>query len=239
MGTSKVRDPSRDDHPFAAPDRITVVSGLPRSGTSLLMQMLAAAGLVVAQDEARPADPDNPRGYFELAAVRGIRRDAGFLDACVGRVVKIVAPLVLELPARHRYRLLFIERDVAEVLASQRAMLLRTDRAVPSEVEEAPLARAYQGLLARCHAELEAAADTPTLFIGHRKLLSKPGESVKRIARFLVASGSVSETASDYSPDRASLEGGRAGASPPTLENVLAAMRSVVEPALYRSRGGS
>lgn len=239
MGTSRVRDPSRDDHPFAAPDRITVVSGLPRSGTSLLMQMLAAAGLVVAQDEARPADPDNPRGYFELAAARGIRRDAGFLDACVGRVVKIVAPLVLDLPTHHRYRVLFIERDVAEVLASQRAMLLRAGRAAPNGEEEASLARAYQGLLARCRAALEWTEETPTLIIGHRELLAKPGEVVERIARFLVASGAVSQAASAYSPDLASREGGRAGHSQPTLERVQAAMRSVVEPALYRSRGGS
>lgn len=239
MGTSRVRDPNRDDRPFAAPDRITVVSGLPRSGTSLLMQMLAAAGLTVAQDETRPADPDNPRGYFELAAVRGIRRDAGFLDACVGRVVKIVAPLVLELPTRHRYRVLFIERDLAEVLASQRTMLLRAGRAAPNGAEEASLARAYQGLLARCRAELQGAEETPTLSIGHHELLAKPGEAVERIVRFLVASGAVSEAGSVYAPDLASQAGGRAGHREPTLERVQAAMRSVVEPALYRSRGGS
>jgi len=231
MGIVKVRDPSRNGHPFAAPDRITVVSGLPRSGTSLMMQMLAAAGLPIAQDGARPADPDNLRGYLELSAVKGIRRDAGFLDVCVGRVVKIVAPLVLELPPRLRYRVLFVERDVAEILASQRAMLVRAGRAAPSGPEENSLARAYRGLLVRCHALLEAESAPPTLFVEHRELLTTPREAVARVARFLASSSSKSEVSSR--------EAGRVDVAEATLERARAAMQGVVEPALYRSRGGS
>jgi hypothetical protein len=101
---------------------ITIVSGLPRSGTSMMMQMLEAAGLEIASDALRAADADNPRGYYELEAVKRIRDDDSFLGECVGRVVKIVAPLLPSLPEEYDYRIVFMERDLAEVLASQREM---------------------------------------------------------------------------------------------------------------------
>ena len=94
-----------------------VVSGLPRSGTSLVMQMLAAAGLPVFGDDARPPDADNPRGYFEHAAVRRLAEDPSVLAAAEGRVVKVVAPLVRALPEGGRYRVIFVERAIDEVVA--------------------------------------------------------------------------------------------------------------------------
>src|SRR5512139_599996 len=91
---------------------VTVVSGLPRSGTSLVMQMLAAGGMPLLADEARRPDPDNPRGYFEYAAVRAIARDAGFVALAAGRAVKVVAPLLRHLPATQSYRVLLVERRI-------------------------------------------------------------------------------------------------------------------------------
>lgn len=212
-------DPGRDPHPFAAPQRITVVSGLPRAGTSLAMQLLAAAGLPIAEDEARPPDPDNPRGYLELAAVKGLRRDGSFLEACRGRVVKIVAPLLLELPRERSYRVVFVERDLAEVLASQRAMLRRGGHPEPTAAADAALERAYRGVLARCRSWLEAAPDAPVLFVSHRALLAAPEVEIDRLVAFL---------------ERTDVCAARSHTAA-----LRAAMVAAVEPSLYRSRAGS
>ncbi len=207
-------------HPFAAPNRVTIVSGLPRSGTSLLMQMLEAAGLPIAQDGVRPCDPDNPRGYYELSAAKRLQSDARFLEGCRGRVVKLVAPLLLELPPQTACRLLFVERDLGEILASQRAMLERQGKPV-SAANDPGLARGFESVLARCRAWLARESGPPTLFVAHRALVDSPGQCVSRIARFL------EQTA----------EGSRAPAHAVAAARARAAMAHVVDPALYRQRG--
>ena len=107
---------------------IVIVSGLPRSGTSLMMQMLSSGGLPVMTDDARPADVDNPRGYFELERVKAIRKDSSWLPQARGKALKMVSLLLYDLPADERYRILFMERDMEEVLASQRKMLDRLQK---------------------------------------------------------------------------------------------------------------
>lgn len=237
-------DPSRAESVFAAPHRITVVSGLPRAGTSLLMQILAAAGLAVAHDDARPPDPDNPRGYFELAAVKAIRRDAGFLDACRGRVVKIVAPLLLDLPVDRAYRVLFVERDLGEILASQREMLLRTGHPAATASEEVALERAYQASLGRARAWLSEAPDAPALFVEHAALLASPRREIERIAGFLDrtsrgAPGSNSGAAGPAAESAREMEAGAAANRAVRRRFAVAAMVAGVDPGLYRSRAGS
>jgi hypothetical protein len=108
-------------------DFITVVSGLPRSGTSLMMQMLAAGGLPPLTDNLRDADESNPRGYFEFDPVKRLRSDRSWLDQARGHAVKIIHVLVRELPAdgQFHYRLLLMKRPMEEILASQRALLER------------------------------------------------------------------------------------------------------------------
>jgi len=100
-----------------------VVSGLPRSGTSLMMQMLAAGGMPILTDGARAADQHNPRGYFELEAVKCTATDQTWLDMASGKAVKVIHLLLRDLPPRFEYRVLLMRRDMNEVLASQRAML--------------------------------------------------------------------------------------------------------------------
>jgi hypothetical protein len=109
-------------------DFITIVSGLPRSGTSLAMQMLAAGGIPPMTDHERTPDPDNPRGYFEFERVKQLRTDKAWLDEAVGRAVKIIHMLLTELPDDRDYRVVFMRRDVAEVVRSQRVMLERAGR---------------------------------------------------------------------------------------------------------------
>lgn len=104
---------------------ITVVSGLPRSGTSLVMQMLAAGGHPILSDAQRPADDDNPRGYLEFDKVKSLERDAGWLAEADGKAVKIISFLLTKLPGGYDYRVIFLRRDLAEVLRSQDQMLQR------------------------------------------------------------------------------------------------------------------
>ena len=107
---------------------VTIVSGLPRSGTSLVMQMLAAGGMPVITDGERAADEHNPRGYFELEAVKHTRTDHSWLALASGKAVKVIHLLLPHLPLDREYRVIFMQRDLVEVIASQRAMLQQQGR---------------------------------------------------------------------------------------------------------------
>jgi hypothetical protein len=107
---------------------IIIVSGLPRSGTSMMMQMLSGGGLPLLTDALRGADADNPRGYYEFEPVRRTRRDHKWLDDAVGKAVKVIHLLLLDLPTDRRYRVILMRRDVQEVIQSQAAMLARAGR---------------------------------------------------------------------------------------------------------------
>ncbi len=102
---------------------ITIVSGLPRSGTSLMMQMLQSGGLPVLCDADRPADEHNPRGYLEYQKVKSLKTDNTWLCEAEGKVVKIVSLLLYYLPAGFDYRVIFMRRELDEVLRSQEKML--------------------------------------------------------------------------------------------------------------------
>ena len=106
-------------------DDIVIVSGLPRSGTSMMMQMIEAGGISALTDSVRTADADNPRGYFEFELVKKIQQDSSWLEQARGKVVKMVHLLLLNLPAGYQYRIVLMVRDHRQVLASQAAMLKR------------------------------------------------------------------------------------------------------------------
>jgi len=160
---------------------ITVVSGLPRSGTSLVMQMLRAGGMPVLEDSARVADDDNPRGYLEYDKARQLWRDATWLDDAVGKAIKIVCPLLRALPFDHDYEVIVIERDVGEVLASQATMLRRRG-------EDARQLDAFTELLAALayfRRWVELQPNFRCLWLEHRRVLDAPAEAADAIARFL------------------------------------------------------
>ena len=108
---------------------VTVVSGLPRSGTSMMMKMLDQAGLELVTDRLRQADEDNPKGYFEYEPVKQLARSADrtWLDDARGKGVKIISTLLRELPAHYNYKVVFMRRDLSEILASQAKMLARRE----------------------------------------------------------------------------------------------------------------
>src|SRR5258708_19458598 len=106
-------------------DFVTIVSGLPRSGTSMMLRMLEAGGLPILTDGVRGADEDNPHGYLEWEAVKSLQRDASWVAAARGKGVKVIYYFLRDLPVDCHYRVIFMRRDIAEVLASQRPMLDR------------------------------------------------------------------------------------------------------------------
>jgi len=165
-------------------DRLTIVTGVPRSGTSLVMQMLAAGGFPIASDGVRRADPDNPRGYFELEAARRLARDASWLPGIAGRAVKLVHTLLPSLPPGLHYRVLFVRRRLDEVLASQRVMLARRGDA-PDAAEDARLRPALEEQLVRLERWLAAREDLAWLRIDYAELVVDPGRLAARMNAFL------------------------------------------------------
>jgi hypothetical protein len=163
---------------------ITIVSGLPRSGTSLLMQMLTAGGLPALTDGRRAADADNPHGYFELEAVKQTRRDAAWLEKADGRVVKVVSHLLFDLPADRGYRVVFALRPIPEILASQKAMLQRHGM-TGAEVEEEKLAAAYEEHLEEVRMWLGGQTNFRVLYLDFREIVQDPAAAAGRINTFL------------------------------------------------------
>ena len=165
-------------------DFITVVSGVPRSGTSLMMQLLAAGGLPPLTDEIREADPSNPRGYFEFEPVKRLRSDQTWLGDAPGRAVKIIHLLLRELPTdgRFQYRVLLMKRPLEEVVWSQKAMLERQGK---TGAEPAKLIPVYQNQL---H-EIEDWLTTQRCFrwmpVEYQRVLIDPVETAKKVQAFL------------------------------------------------------
>jgi len=175
----EVLGPVRD--PFGA-EAVTIVTGLPRSGTSLLMQMLVAGGLEALTDQQRAADEDNPKGYFELEAVKSLKEDNTALQDADGKAVKVVLPLLPHLPPGKQYHVLFIERDLEEIFASQKAML---DRHAAAAHDPATLRPAYERLVRQSQRALTQSPIARTLHLHHRWLLGHPQEAARAIADFL------------------------------------------------------
>ncbi|MEZ5289416.1 MAG: hypothetical protein R2712_32365, partial [Vicinamibacterales bacterium] len=161
---------------------IIVVSGLPRSGTSLAMQMLQAGGVPVASDGARAADDSNPRGYLELESVKGLDRvgDHAWLAACRGRAVKVVSPLLTHLPEDYDYQVVFMRRDLDEVLASQNAML--ESRGEARGAADARMRAVYEEHLAQVERFVARRDCFATLWLDYARVVASPGTEADRMA---------------------------------------------------------
>jgi predicted AlkP superfamily phosphohydrolase/phosphomutase/tetratricopeptide (TPR) repeat protein len=163
---------------------ITVVSGLPRSGTSMMMQLLVAAGREPLSDAKRVPDADNPLGYFEFEKVLGLAKDATWVPQARGKVVKIVTQLLPFLPRNEHYHILLMERNVAEVIASQNAMLAQQGRP-GAELGDQQLSETYAAQVRRVRQQLARRPEMRTLFVNYAELLADPAAGVDRLAQFL------------------------------------------------------
>lgn len=162
---------------------ITIVSGLPRSGTSLLMQMLAAGGYPVLCDDERRADEDNPRGYFEYTPVRRLEQDNRWLAQAEGKALKVVSPLLYHLPKDFDYCLIFIQRPLDEVLRSQAMMLSRSGRAVASH--DPAMQLHFERHLRAVDAWIEQQPNISRLTLNHAEVMADPRRTAERLCEFL------------------------------------------------------
>jgi hypothetical protein len=169
---------------FVRGEFVTVVSGLPRSGTSMMMQMLAAGGMPVLADAGRPADEDNPRGYYELEAVKHTRRDPSWLLEAPGKAVKIVHVLLYDLPADRAYRILLMRRDLREVVASQRVMLGRRARPGAALTDE-QLRTTFATQLQQLDGWLAQQAHLRVMPVPYAECVAQPAEWAARVDAFL------------------------------------------------------
>ena len=192
-------------------ESLIVVTGLPRSGTSMLMQMLAAGGLGVLSDGLREADEDNPRGYLEFEPVKNLLKDSKWLLEGRGKVVKIVAPLLAALPPGLACRVILSERDLKEVLDSQERMLVRRNQPLAATPERRRMLRdEYERTLGRVKAMLARRPDTQLLVIEHRNAISDSLLTAEKVNNFLGGGLDVAKMAAVIDP---TLHRNRAGIS--------------------------
>ena len=179
---------------------IVVVSGLPRSGTSMAMKMLEAAGIEIVSDGVRTADEDNPKGYFELERVKDLAQehDWSWLAGARSKAIKIISYLLKELPPTHNYKVIFMRRDLSEVLASQAKMLERRDE--PNEIDDATMIELFENDLWKANYLLKKNPQFETLQIHYREVLDAPEAQARRVNEFLGGGYDIEKMAAAVDP---------------------------------------
>jgi predicted AlkP superfamily phosphohydrolase/phosphomutase/tetratricopeptide (TPR) repeat protein len=209
LGRPDLAQQLREQARAASADKvITVVSGLPRSGTSMMMQALVAGGMEPFTDGERAADESNPRGYFEHKAVKALASDNRFMADAVGRVVKVVAPLLPFLPPHYTYRVVFMERDMDEVLLSQNRMIERHRSGTEDKAYRVGLEEPFRAQLEKAAKWAGRSGNVHMLRVQHRDTITDPRMAMERVNELL---GGVLD---------------------------VDAMVASVDPSLYRNRGG-
>jgi hypothetical protein len=188
---------------------LIVVSGLPRSGTSMLMKMLEAGGVAIWSDHGRGADIDNPKGYFELERIKHLEKetDKSYLREGRGKAVKAISFLIKDLPDDNDYRVIFMRRDLDEVIASQEKMIARLDQGDTSADPEA-LKEAYRNDIVRARLLCKKRPNFELIEVSYRAAIEDPAGACRKVNEFL--GGHLDE----------------------------AAMRDAIDAALYRNRKG-
>ncbi len=164
---------------------IVIVSGLPRSGTSMAMSMLAAGGVPLVEDGQRTADEDNPKGYFEDERVKDLHEaeDTSWLRSARGKAIKIISYLLEHLPSDNNYQIVFMVRDLDEVLASQQKMLER--RGEEQETDDERMRAVYEQHLWKVRYRLRRDPKFEVLELPYRDVLENPREHAQRLRDFL------------------------------------------------------
>ena len=164
---------------------VYVVSGLPRSGTSMMMKMLEAGGIMPVTDEIREADPDNPKGYYEFERVKQMDKgDTAWLEKAPGKVVKVISALLKHLPDDYDYKVIFMRRNMPEILASQRKMLVRREEDA-NAMDDEKMAALFEKHLVQIEQWLADQPNFDTLYVHYSDALADPEAQVKRLLTFL------------------------------------------------------
>jgi hypothetical protein len=164
---------------------VTVVSGLPRSGTSMMMQILQAGGLEILTDQQRAADDDNPKGYYEFERVKKMKDgDVKWVKDARGKVVKVISALLEYLPREIPYKVIFMQRKMDEILASQKQMLVR--RGEPTDkASDATLGDLFSRHLQKVENWLSGQQNIQVLYIQYDELLAQPETHIHSLVEFL------------------------------------------------------
>jgi len=166
------------------PDTITIVSGLPRSGTSMMMKMLQAGGMAVLTDKIRTADEDNPKGYYEFEQVKKLPGDQAWLEDARGKTVKVISALLDKLPAHYMYKVIFMRRKMPEILASQKQMLIRREEPT-DRISDQKMSKAFEKHLQVIQGWLEKQPNIEVLYVDYHQVLQAPTRLAVRVNQFL------------------------------------------------------
>ena len=163
---------------------ITVVSGLPRSGTSMMMQILHAGGLEPVTDNVRLADASNSKGYYEHEAVKALSKgNYECLRNAQGRAIKIISSLLKHLPCDHHYKVIFMQRDIDDVIESQDRMLLSLNKPLNSQ-DNKKIKKLYAQHLNNITSWLSQQDNIDVLYVNYTEVLNKPVNHIDLITEF-------------------------------------------------------
>ncbi len=162
---------------------IIIVSGLPRSGTSMMMKMLESGGITPLIDEIRTPDEDNPKGYYEFERVKKLPEDVAWLPDAEGKVVKMVSMLLRDLPTDRKYKVVFMRRKMEEILASQKKMLLRNNKDM--HVDDAEMKELFEMLLDQQLKWNESQSHVDVTYAWYHEILENPRPVAESVNAFL------------------------------------------------------
>jgi hypothetical protein len=174
---------------------IIIVSGLPRSGTSMAMQMLEAGGVSLVFDNVRQLDPNNPKGYYEYETVKKIKEDSSWIIKCRGKAVKIISLLLYHLPLNEEYKLIFMRRDLEEIVASQNMMLRRLGKKDP-DVSAIRIIEVFREHVLHIEDWLMRQSNIDVMFLAYRDNINSPYKYAQDLSEFLRDSLDVGNMAS-------------------------------------------
>lgn len=164
-------------------EEIYIVSGLPRTGTSMMMQLLEAGGLSIFTDSLRNADENNKKGYYEHEAVKIIHKDNSWMKLAIGKTVKVVSHLLTHLPMRYKYKIVFMERDVNEVISSQNKMLQNLGK-LPQNATNYSLEASYMDNNEKIKTWLKDKSNIDVLYINYNDTLNNSIETINKLNSF-------------------------------------------------------
>ena len=166
------------------PEAVVIVSGVPRSGTSLLMNLLEAGGVSPLTDGVRSADEDNPRGYYEYEPVKQMAEERSWVPGARGRSLKVITRLLRFLPSQERYLVLFMRRHLEEILDSQEVMLRR--RGIEEEgVSRSQMMVAFDREIEETLGWVEVQPNMKMLEVNYNHLMEDAATELERIQEFL------------------------------------------------------
>jgi hypothetical protein len=165
-------------------DFVTVVSGLPRSGTSMMMQVLEAGGMPMLTDHIRKSDEDNPKGYYEFEPVKKTSEDSSWVPDAVGKVIKMVYRLLYDLPGDYKYRVVFMRRNIEEILVSQDKMLERSGQK-GADISNEKLAELFKTDLEKVDKWIAEQDNFSVISVNYKQMIESPEDECQRVNNFL------------------------------------------------------